>query len=198
MKIFKYLLPLFILFLFEIAVGVLLIINGEMFTQVVFIIFGVFMLICGIVTLIRTLMKSRNGGSISMLSLIGSIILLSIGAFFTAASGSVLSVMTAVTLVIGIIMVFNGMLKLAEYAAMRKQDAGSVFAIIGAIVTIVLGIVIAFNPFKGFEVMVMWMILGIMIIVSAVFDLISLISFAVALKKTNVTVIEVNAKDVDE
>lgn len=196
MSTFKRLLPMIILFLFEVAIGVLLILNGERFTQVIFIIFGVIMLICGLITLIRGLLDGRNGGTISGVKMFFAVLLLAIGAFFTAAAGSVLSVISAVTLVIGIIMVFNGMLKLVEYASMRKQGAGATFAIIGAIVTIILGIVIAFNPFRSAEAM--WVILGILIIVSAVFDLISMIAFAVMLKKTTVTVVEVQAKDIDE
>lgn len=185
-----------IMFIFEITIGVLLIINGEKFTQVIFIIFGVLLLIGGLVTLIKSLMAGRNGGAIPMFALILSIVLLAIGAFFTAASGAVLSVMSAVTLVIGVIMVFNGMLKLVEYATIRKEGANAWFAVVGAIITIILGIVIAFNPFSATGAM--WTILGIMIIVSAVFDIISLIFFAVALKNSTVTVIEVQAKDVDE
>lgn len=195
MSVFKRLLPMILMFIFEIAVGVLLLIDGERFTQVIFIIFGVFMLLSGLITLIRSLLAGRNGGSIPMGPLLLSIVLLAIGAFFTAASGSVLSIMSAVTLVIGIIMVFNGMLKLAEFGSMRRSGADSRLAMVGAIITIILGIVIAFNPFGATAAM--WTILGIMIIVSAVFSLISLIHFAIALKNTQVTVVEVNAKDID-
>lgn len=196
MKIFKRLLPMILIFIFEIAIGVLLIIDGEKFTQAVFIIFGVIMLICGLITLIRALLDGRNGGSVSGLKLVAAIVLLAIGAFFTAASASVMSVVSAVTIVIGIIMMFSGMLKLAEYAAMRKEGANAVFAIIGAIVTIILGIVIAFNPFGATEAI--WVIIGSLIIVSAVFSIVSVIYFANALKNTKVTVVEVSAKDADD
>lgn len=196
MKIFKRLLPMILIFIFEIAIGVLLIINGEKFTQAVFIIFGVIMLICGLITLIRALLDGRNGGSVSGLKLFAAIVLLAIGAFFTAASASVMSVVSAVTIVIGIIMMVSGMLKLAEYAAMRKEGTNAVFAIIGAIVTIILGIVIAFNPFGATEAI--WVIIGSLIIVSAVFSIVSVIYFAIALKNTKVSVIEVSAKDADD
>lgn len=197
MSVLKRLIPMMLVFVFEIVIGVLLLIDGERFTQVVFIIFGVFLLIGGLLMLIRSLLQSRNGGAIPMGQLVFSIVLLAIGAFFTAASGSVMSVMSAFTLAIGIIMAFNGMLKLAEFFAIQKQSGTGAawFAAVGAVITIVLGIVIAFNPFGATGVM--WTILGIMIIVSAVLDIISLIVMGVALKNADVTVIEAEVKDID-
>ena len=182
MQIFKRLLPMIVILLFEVAVGIMLIINGELFTKIIFLVFGILMLIGGIYTLIRAFVVGRKQeGGVSGLSLVMAIILIAVGGFFTAASGSVLSVMSAVTLVFGIIMAFNGMLKLVEYAAFRKDGAANGFAIVGAIVTIILGIIIAFNPFGATEAM--WIIIGILIIVSAVFDVISLIIFGRAMKE---------------
>lgn len=193
---FKSLIPTILMLIFEVIAGVLLIVNGEGFTQVVFIIFGVFMLISGLISLILCLLEGRNGGVISTPRLVLSIVLIGIGAFFTAASGSVMSVMSTVTVVLGIIIAFNGMLKLVEYFSIRRAGPVMWFASIGAIVTIILGFVIAFNPFGATEAM--WTILGILIIVSAVFDVISLIIFGSALKNADVTVIEAEAKDVDD
>ena len=61
MKIFKRLLPTILMLIFEIAIGVLLLIDGEKFTEVIFIIFGVFLLISGLATLIRCLFAGRSG-----------------------------------------------------------------------------------------------------------------------------------------
>ena len=197
MNIFKKLLPTIVMLLFEIAVGVLLMINGEKFTQVIFIIFGVLLLVSGLITLIRSLLNGRNGGSIPMSQLLLAIILIAVGAFFTAASGVVLSVMSAVTLVIGVIMAFNGMLKLVEFAAIRRTGQVTWFALVSAIITIILGLVLAFNPFGATEAI--WIIMGIMLIVSAVFDVIALILFAIALKKAPPqNVIEAEGRDIEE
>ena len=180
MSKFKSLIPTILMLIFEVVIGVLLIINGEKFTQVVFIIFGVLMLICGLISLIRSLLAGRNGGSISTPQLVLAIVLIGVGAFFTAASGSVMEIMSAVTVVIGIIMAFSGVLKLAEFITIRKIGPVMWFAAVGAIVTIILGFVIAFNPFASTQAM--WMILGILILVSALFDIISLIIFGVSMK----------------
>lgn len=192
----KYLLPTILMLIFEIAVGVMLLIDGEKFTQVIFILFGVVLLISGLITLIRSLLAGRNGGSMPVLPLVAAIFLIAVGAFFTAASGSVLSILSAVTLVIGIIMAFSGMLKLAEYLALRKYSQLPAFPVFGSIITIILGIVIAFNPFGATQAI--WMILGIMIIAAALFDAITLILFGIALKKASVDVIEVEAEEIDE
>ena len=196
MEKFKRLLPTILMIVFELTIGILLLIDGEKFTQVILIIFGVFLLICGLITLIRSLLAGRNGGSIPMLQLVLSIILIAVGAFFAAASGSVMSVMSAVTLVIGIIIAFNGMLKLAEYVSIRKSGGVSWFAVVGAILTIILGIVIAFNPFG--TTALMWTILGVMLIVSVIFDIISLILFGVALRSIPATTVDVEGKDIDD
>lgn len=196
---FKNLIPTIVMLIFEVVVGVLLLIDGEKFTQVVFVIFGVLMLIAGVVSLILSLLGDRKGGSISTPQLVLSIVLIAIGAFFAAASGSVMQVMSAVTIVIGIIMAFNGMLKLAEFFTVRKAGPVVWFACVGAIVTVILGMVIAFNPFAATGIM--WQILGILIIVSAVFDIITLILFAIAMKKAPAVeknIVDVDGEEVDE
>lgn len=197
MSTFKRLLPTILMLLFEAVIGVMLLINGEKFTEVIFIIFGVVLLICGLVTLIRALLAGRNGGTIPTFQLIGAVVLLAIGGFFAAAAGNVLPVVSAFTLIFGIILAFSGMLKLIEFFSIRQSGGVAWFAAIGAIVTIIIGIVIAFNPFASTEVM--WIIMGILLLVSVVFDIISLIIFGIALKKgdVKVTVIEAQAKDID-
>ena len=193
----RLLLPTILMLVFEVAIGVLLLIDGERFTQIIFVIFGAVLSVIGLIKLIRSILLSRNGGSIPMAQMMLAIVLIAAGAFFIAASGSVMSVVSAVTLVLGIIIAFTGMLKLLEYATIRKYNSVTWVAVIGAVISIILGIVIAFKPFGATEVM--WTILGVLIIISAVIDLISLIIFAVALKNVpKSAVINVEVRDIDE
>ena len=198
MTTFKRLLPTILMLLFEAAIGVMLLIDGEKFTKVIFIIFGVVLLISGLITLIQALLAGRKGGSIPTLQLVGAIILLAVGAFFAAAYGNVLPIVSAFTLLFGIILAFSGMLKLIEFFSIRRAGSVAWFAAIGAIVTIIIGVVIAFNPFGSTEVM--WKIMGILLLVSVAFDIISLIIFGIALRKGDIkaTVIEAEVKDIDE
>jgi len=180
MQTFKRLLPTILMLIFEVVVGILLIANGEGFTKVIFIIFGGLTLLGGIVTLIVSLLSGRNGRSIPMLPLIVSLLMIAVGGFFLAASDSVLAVVSAMTLVLGLIMASNGIFKFFEYFYIKKVAPVSPLALISAIVSIIVGFVIAFNPFKATEAM--WIILGAIVIVSAVFDIISLIVLGAAVK----------------
>ncbi|WP_316608923.1 DUF308 domain-containing protein [uncultured Ruminococcus sp.] len=196
MEKFKRLLPTILMILFEVVIGILLLIDGERFTGVIFVIFGVLMLVLGLISLIRTLLAARGGQVISSFALIMSIILITIGAFFTAASGSVLGVVGFIATIYGLILVISGVFKLADYLTLRAAGIGSGFAIFSVIISIVLGILIAFNPFGTAQIF--WTVLGIMLIASAVLDIISLIIFGNAMKKADFTYVNVEYKDKDE
>ena len=196
MEKFKRLLPTILMILFEVVIGILLLIDGERFTGVIFVIFGVLMLVLGLISLIRTLLAARGGQVISSFALVMSIILITIGAFFTAASGSVLGVVGFIATIYGLILVISGVFKLADYLTLRAAGVGSGFAIFSVIISIVLGILIAFNPFGTAQIF--WTVLGIMLIASAVLDIISLIIFGNAMKKADFTYVNVEYKDKDE
>ena len=196
MEKFKRLLPTILMILFEVVIGILLLIDGERFTGVIFVIFGVLMLVLGLISLIRTLLAARGGNVISSFALVMSIILITIGAFFTAASGSVLGVVGFIATIYGLILVISGVFKLADYLTLRAAGIGSGFAIFSVIISIVLGILIAFNPFGTAQIF--WTVLGIMLIASAVLDIISLIIFGNAMKKADFTYVNVEYKDKDE
>ncbi len=196
MEKFKRLLPTILMILFEVVIGILLLIDGERFTGVIFVIFGVLMLVLGLISLIRTLLAARGGNVISSFALVMSIILITIGAFFTAASGSVIGVVGFIATIYGLILVISGVFKLADYLTLRAAGVGSSFAIFSVIISIVLGILIAFNPFGTAQIF--WTVLGIMLIASAVLDIISLIIFGNAMKNANFTYVNVEYKDKDE
>ena len=196
MEKFKRLLPTILMILFEVVIGILLLIDGERFTGVIFVIFGVLMLVLGLISLIRTLLAARGGNVISSFALVMSIILITIGAFFTAASGSVIGVVGFIATIYGLILVISGVFKLADYLTLRAAGVGSGFAIFSVIISIVLGILIAFNPFGTAQIF--WTVLGIMLIASAVLDIISLIIFGNAMKKADFTYVNVEYKDKDE
>lgn len=196
MEKFKRLLPTILMILFEVVIGILLLIDGERFTGVIFVIFGVLMLVLGLISLIRTLLAARGGNVISSFALVMSIILITIGAFFTAASGSVLGVVGFIATIYGLILVISGVFKLADYLTLRAAGVGSGFAIFSVIISIVLGILIAFNPFGTAQIF--WTVLGIMLIASAVLDIISLIIFGNAMKNVDFTYVNVEYKDKDE
>ncbi len=196
MEKFKRILPAILMILFEAAVGVMLLIDGERFTGTIFIIFGVLMLLLGIISLVRTLLAARNGLVISSFALVMSVILIAVGAFFAAASGYVLSVVGFIATVYGLILIISGIFKMADYLTLRTVGFRSGFAIFSIVVTIMLGVLIAFNPFGTAQLF--WTVLGIMLISSAVLDIISLIIFGSAVKNSDFTYVNVEYKDKEE
>ena len=182
MKRFSKLLPTILLIIFEIAVGVMLLIDGEKLTSIIFIGFGSLLLIIGLISLISAIVKGSKEGSIQTLALIISVLMIAIGAFFAAASGYVTQIVTTVTLIYGIIMIISGVIKLADYFAFRKTTLRvSGFVAFSAVISIILGIVFVFNPFG--TALVIWTILGIALLISAALDIITLIIYSRAVKQ---------------
>lgn len=195
MSTFKRLLPIIILCIFEFIVGVLVLTNGEAFFRVVFIIFGILLFVGGLITLIRSLMEGRKGGTMPMFPMILSVFMIGFGAFFTAASSAVLAVMTAFTLVAGIMMFIDGIFKIIEYFTLRGEGVTGIgLLLFDAIVTLLLGILLAFNPFAA--TLAEWIIIGVSMIVSAVFDVIAMIVLAIKFKNTKVAVVDVKVEKV--
>ena len=155
--------------------------------------FGGLLIIGAIINLIRGLIGKNDSGARKPVSFTAAFIMLAVGIFFIVAADFI---MPAMTLILGIIMAINGFFKLSEFFYIRRTSPISVLTVLNAIITIILGFIIAFNPFAATGIM--WMIMGIMIIVSAVFDLIALIYLAVILKKTSPDMVEAEGKTVDE
>ena len=193
MNKFKSLIPSILILLFEAVIGVLMIIFGERFNQAIIIAFGALMIIGAIVTLIRGLIARRKEGGNGAAPITAALIMALIGIFFVAASGFI---MPAIMLVLGVIMAINGIFKISEFFLLRREGNTSVFNLISAIITIILGFVIAFNPFGASDVM--WKIVGILITVSAAIDLIALIYIFVKLKKVPQKTVDVEGKEVDD
>ena len=62
MSTFKRLLPIIILCILEAVAGILILTNGEGFFSVLFMIVGIFLLVVGLITLIKSLLAGRKGG----------------------------------------------------------------------------------------------------------------------------------------
>ena len=180
MQTFKRLLPTILMILFEIFAGVMLITNGEGFTKVIFIVFGSLTLVGGIITLLLGLFGKATGG-LQTMAIIAGLIMVAVGGFFAAASDSVLSVVSSFSLAVGIIMVIEGFFKIFEYVSFRRFSPISGVAVLSGVITIIIGIIFAFNPFAATEAM--WVILGVLVLVTALSDLIALIFIGSAMNK---------------
>ena len=78
-------------------------------------------------------------------------------------------------------MVIEGFFKIFEYVSFRRFSPISGIAVLSGVITIISGIIFAFNPFATTEAM--WVILGVLVLVTALSDLISLIFIGSAMNK---------------
>ncbi|MBP5617722.1 MAG: DUF308 domain-containing protein [Clostridia bacterium] len=156
------------------AVGVLLFINPVGFTTAVTIGFGVLLLAVAAFAFVRYFSDRRAMGQGSVLTLFLAILTLLIGCVCTFASGWVLGLFAIAAMVYGVILTVAGIFKLATYVERRQSGLHpTVLSLIGALVSIVLGLFILLNPFDATEIL--WQIAGVALIVEAVFDLIGLV-----------------------
>ena len=166
-------LPVILLILFEIAVGVLLLINPEAFTTAVIIIFGVICIVIGLIYLIKYL-RGRKQEDGSILMLIGALFALTLGLFSVIASPLIITLFTFIAIMYAVIMIVSGLIKIQNYVMNKRSHRPvSVITMISAVIAVVLGVVILFNPFETTHIL--WMVVGISILVEAAFDITSII-----------------------
>ena len=172
MKFISKSIPILAMILFEMIVGIMLFINPEAFTKTVIIFFGVIMLVIGIVNLIR-FFRERKDDYTNATSLICGCAALIVGitcAFFT---DFVMSLFAVAVVIYGVMLVISGVYKLQTWMSLRKAELyPSVLMPISAAAAIVCGLIIVFNPFDAMEGA--WMFSGVVLIVEAVIDLLSL------------------------
>lgn len=126
----------------------------------------------GIIKIITFLLKEQQEG-FTRTGLISGIVFIIIGAFIAIRSKTIISV---IPFILGILILFSGISKLQYTMQLRKfSDEKNGTMLITSIINIVLGIVLAFNPFRGAKVMLI--ILGICMIITGLSDLISAIYF---------------------
>ena len=166
-------LPMILLIVFELAVGILLLINGELFTKVVTILFGIALMAVGVVYAVRSF-SDRDNGVMSWIALAISVVTFFMGLMFTFFSRSLVSVLAFIAVVFGLIMVISAVFKVKAYFDIKRLGlAPSAFTLISAVVSFLIGALIIINPFKSIEVL--WVFTGICLIVQAALDIVMLI-----------------------
>lgn len=168
MKALKQSLPIILMLLFEITVGIMLLINPESFTNMIIILFGVVLLLIGIVDLIK-FFAARKKGKTNILTIIASVISLILGIICAFFSPFVMSLFAVIAIVYGVILIVSGVFKAQNYLQSRKEEHKlSIVTIISAVLSIILGIIVAVNPFG--TTIIMWRFTGIVLLVESVVD----------------------------
>lgn len=192
MKMLKHALPFIFILLFEITVGIMLLVNPEGFTNMIIVFFGIVLLLIGIVNLIKFIIEKKNKktGILSITSAITSLIL---GAVCAFASQFVMGLFAVIAIIYGVILLISGIFKAQNYFQARKDENSLSFVtIISSILSVILGIIIAVNPFE--TTVVMWQFTGIVLLVEAIIDCAAVILSI----KTNPSVIEVKFENKDK
>lgn len=162
---------LFVLF------GVTLLLNPEGLTRAVCYTVGIIFMAAGIVQLIIYFMSNVEKNMQSNRFIVG-IILIAIGIFFIAGYRLIMSI---IPFVMGILILFNGVMKLQTALDAMKMKANRWgFLLVIAIITIILGLFVAFNPFKAAKTVLR--LVGACMIFSGVTDLVNVIYISRGLK----------------
>lgn len=210
MEKFKRLLPSILLIIFEIAVGVMLLVDPEKFTTVTFIIFGCVLVLCSLGMLIR-FFKERSAvknfdkakvqatgsykqSGVNYVPLVVAIITAGLGAAFIFGASALYGVTTLLLIFYGAIMLIKGLIKIVDFIAQRKNGQSvSVLQLISGIISIVLGLLMMIFP--GSSRSVAFTIGGISLLVEAALDIVAMLLTVRLMKKVEKAVVEVKASE---
>ncbi len=175
MKFLKRFWGAILIVLLEIAMGVMLIIDARQLTVFVFTLFGIALLIFSLVMTIQYL-KARKNESESIFTLIVAITAFVVGAVLAFGAAMLVDLLSGLLAIFyGAIMIVNGVLKIGEFFTLKKQRvAASPFHIISGILSIILGVIAIIFNYLALETI--GIIIGITLIVVAVFDIAALVN----------------------
>lgn len=160
--------------LFELIVGILLLIDPSGFTAAIITTAGVFLALTGLFSVIRYFRTEPVAAMKSQLLSKGLAALLCGGFCITKSLWLVALLVPVLTLVYGTVILVTGLTKVQwMFDIIRLKKKMWFLAAISAIISIACGVVVIANPFASTAVL--WMFIGISLIVEAVFDVFSLI-----------------------
>lgn len=175
MQTFKKVLPAILMIVFEIGVGVMLIIDAEKMAAWAFLAFGVIMMIAGLVLLLRFVIERKKQESDNP-GLVGAAVpLLIAGLVFAVAHQLLADMLGIIAVIFGAILLISGAFKIIGFFMAKKEyTVAPGLAIFSGILSLILGVVIMINPFGSIQVLGIF--IGVSLIFGAVMDIISLIS----------------------
>ena len=141
---------------------VLLLIPGTL-NKLIGILIGVALLAVGIIAIVKYIKEKDNGNS---LNLVSGILYSVLGVIIIIYPYSIINL---VTICLGVYLVINGLLKLKLSFVLKRITDKWIGTLIMGIITVILGVVLIFNPFAGITIT---KLAGAFLVVVAVFDLI--------------------------
>ncbi len=171
MKLSKFNMTSMLLTLFEGLFGLMLLINPKSFTTVILKFFGILFLVIGVIYLVGYLKDRMSYNTVTPIAMT---VLLILGAVLTFGTNFIFGIVSFVAIIYGAVMIVYGIFKAQYYFQCKKSNAKiSVMALASAIVSVILGIIVIFNPF-GTQMAILRAV-GITLIVEAIVDIIDMI-----------------------
>ncbi|MBQ9847633.1 MAG: DUF308 domain-containing protein [Clostridia bacterium] len=163
-----------ILSLFEILVGVLLLIDAVSFTSGIIMALGAALAVYGLVCVIKYFRAEPLEASLGQLLLKGLVALIA-GVFFLIRTEWLVSVFPVLTIIYGVAILFVGLGKIQKTVDMlRLKKNGWAVTAISALLSVAFGVIILAVPFETTEFL--WKFTGIALIVEAVIDIAAVIA----------------------
>jgi len=173
MKNFKIHFSGVVLCLFEIVVGILLLINPEGFTSGIIIGAGAVMMIIGLASIIKYFVKNVDAASNGQFLMKGIIALL-VGLFCAFKTSWFVETFPAMTIIYGVAVLVTGISKIQlTFDMLRRKSVKWYLALISAVIAIACAVIILRSPFESTAVL--WMFTGITLIAESVLDIVTLI-----------------------
>ena len=162
-----------ILCIFEIAVGIMLLVNPIAFNTGVIITAGIVLMVIGLISVIKYFCTEAAAAAAGQYLVKGLVALL-VGVFCSFKSQWLIITFPAVTIIYGIVILVTGLCKIQLTCDMIRAKIRKWFlGLISALLSVICAVVILSNPFT--TTTVLWMFTGIVLIVESIIDIISLI-----------------------
>lgn len=163
----------FIMFISEIVLGILLLVNPIGFTSGIIITLGVVMVCLGIGNIIRYFRKAPEVAAEKNDFAKGLIFIL-FGAFCVLKSQWFIATFPLLTVLYGILTLIMGISKIQQAVDMLRLNRKYwLIAVTNAVVTIIFSALILSNPFASTAIL--WTFIGVTLIIEAVIDLLTVI-----------------------
>ena len=162
-----------VLCLFELIVGILLLIDPVAFTSGIITIAGIVLMIMGVVSVTKYFRADVAEAALGQ-ELVKGILFLLGGAFCAFRTDWFLVTFPLLTILYGVEILLNGVSKIQLTVDMLRLKSSKWFlAAISAVISIVCAVVILNNPFASTTAL--WVFTGISLLVEGVFDIVAMI-----------------------
>lgn len=159
--------------LFEIIVGVLLLIDPTAFTSAVIVICGIALMAAGLYSSVRYFKEDAKIAALGQLLAIGLALLL-FGAFCVFRSAWFLEKLHVLTVIYGVVILALSLCKVQIFIDMVRMKIGRWYLfLIDSILSVICSLVVFFNPFGEDALASLWIFTGVALLVLALLDIAS-------------------------